>query len=68
MVNAQTAQIMKILGAWQAVAWSPNSLSAFKQTGLHANWNREHRALVKSVDLSSARELVANRTLKESRR
>jgi hypothetical protein len=59
---------MKILGAWQAVATPPNIISAFKQTGLHANWSLEHRALVVSVDLASARRLVQDRTVEESRR
>jgi hypothetical protein len=66
-MNAQTAQITKILGAWQVAATPPNIISAFKQTGLHANWNREHRALVMSVHLPSARRLIQNRTVQESR-
>jgi hypothetical protein len=45
-MNSQTAQIMKILGAWQVAATPPNIISAFKQTGLHASWDRSHGALV----------------------
>jgi hypothetical protein len=67
-MNAQMAQIMKILGAGQEVATRSNISSAFKQTGLHATWNREHRALVMSVDLSSAWKVVQDRTVQESRR
>jgi hypothetical protein len=59
---------MKILGAWQASATPPNIISTFKQTGLHANWDRSHGALVMSVDLESAQKLDCERTIEESQR
>jgi hypothetical protein len=52
----------------QAVAMPPNIISAFKQTGLHASWDRTHGALVMSVDLESARKLDCERTIEESQR
>jgi hypothetical protein len=59
---------MKILGAWQAVATPPNIISAFRQTGLHASWDRSHGALVMFVYLESARKLDCERTIKKSQR
>jgi hypothetical protein len=50
----------------QAVPTPPNIISAFKQTGLHASWDRSHGALVLSVDLESARKLDCERTIEES--
>jgi hypothetical protein len=47
----------------QGAATSPNIISAFKQTGLHASWDRSHGALVMSVDLESARKLDCERTI-----
>jgi hypothetical protein len=52
----------------QAGATPPNIINAFKQTGLHASWDRSHGALVMSVDLESARKLDCERTIEESQR
>jgi hypothetical protein len=65
--DGQTAQVMKILGAWQAVATPPNIISAFKQTGLHSSWSQMHRVLVVSVDLAPARKLECERAGEEAR-
>jgi hypothetical protein len=53
-MSLQIAQLMRILGAWQAVATPPNIIISFKQTGLHSSWDREHGALVILVDLETA--------------
>jgi hypothetical protein len=54
-MNLQTAQLMGILGAWQAAVRPPNIISSFKQTGLHSSWDREQGPLVVSVYLETAR-------------
>jgi hypothetical protein len=60
-MNWQTDQIRKILGAWQTTP--PNIISAFKQTGFHASWDRSHGELVMPVDLESERKLDCERTI-----
>jgi hypothetical protein len=67
-MSLQTAQLMRILGVWQAVAMPPNIISSFTQTGLHSSWDQEHGALVISVDLETARRFEHERTVDESRR
>jgi hypothetical protein len=62
-MNWQTAQVMKILGAWQAAVTPPNIISAFKQAGWHASWDHSHGALVMSVDLENARKVHSERTI-----
>jgi hypothetical protein len=66
-MSAHTAQVMKILVAWQAVATPPNIISTFKQTGLHSSWSQMRRVLVVSVDLATARKLECEWTVEEAR-
>jgi hypothetical protein len=49
-MSARTAQVMKILGAWQAVATPPDIIGAFKQIGLHSSWSQMGRVLVGCFD------------------
>jgi hypothetical protein len=60
-MSAQLSQLMRILGAWQAIATPPNITSSFKQTGLHSSWNPEYHTLVVSVNLAIAPKLMSER-------
>jgi hypothetical protein len=65
-MSLQAAQLMRILGAWQAVGTPPNIIGSFNQAELHSSWDREHGALVISVDLETARRFEHEPTLNES--
>jgi hypothetical protein len=67
-ISAQTAEIMKIIGTWQAVAAPSSAINAFKQTGFQSIWDREHRALVMSVRLPTTRKLQRQRTKRSGNR
>jgi hypothetical protein len=57
-LTIESKQIYRLLGAWIGATTPPNIISAFKQVGIHAVWDPDHRGLEIRVDSQFSKRSV----------